>query len=124
MNDELIRAARTAMKQAYAPYSRFRVGAALETKGGNIHTGCNVENASYGLTLCAERNAIAAAVVAGEREFVRVAIVTSGRKPTPPCGACRQALREFGSGIQVLMAGGKEVKRMSLEKLLPNAFHP
>ncbi len=123
MSEELIKAARGAMKQAYAPYSRFRVGAALEAESGEIFTGCNVENASYGLTLCAERNAIGAAVAAGKRKFTRVAIVTSGRKLTPPCGACRQALREFGSGIQVLMVGGKKVKRMSLEKLLPNAFH-
>lgn len=124
MSEELVKAARNAMKRAYAPYSKFKVGAAVETKGGNIYAGCNVENASYGLTLCAERNAICAAVAAGERDFVRVAIVTSGRKRTPPCGACRQVLREFGPSLQVLMAGSGGVKKISLEKLLPNAFHP
>ncbi len=123
MSEELIRSARSVMKQAYAPYSKFRVGAAIETKSGNIYTGCNVENASYGLTLCAERNAIGAAIAAGESDFVRVAIVTSGRKLTSPCGACRQVLREFGPRLEVLLAGGKQVKRLSLEKLLPNAFH-
>ena len=123
MSDELLKAARNAMKRAYAPYSKFKVGAAVETKGGNIYVGCNVENAAYGLTQCAERNAIGSAIAAGEQKFRRIAIVTSDRKATPPCGSCRQVLREFGTGIEVLMIGAKSRKRMSLRNLLPNAFH-
>jgi len=119
---DLWRAAKDVMERAYAPYSAFRVGAALETKNGRIFVGCNVENSSYGLTICAERSAVASAVAAGERKFKRILIATSTAKITPPCGACRQVLKEFGLNIKVLMAGKKKIKQASLSKLLPSAF--
>lgn len=96
MNQELLAAATAARLQAYAPYSRFQVGAALLAKDGRMFTGCNVENLSYGLTICAERNAICAAIAAGVREFDAIAIVADTREPVSPCGACRQVMAEFG----------------------------
>src|SRR5688572_3369116 len=96
MTKSLISAAISARLQAYAPYSNFQVGAALLGKDGSIFTGCNVENLSYGLTICAERNAICAAVAAGVREFEAIAIVADTREPVSPCGACRQVMAEFG----------------------------
>jgi cytidine deaminase len=114
-----------AMTQAYAPYSKFRVGAALLTDGGAIVTGCNVENASYPAGICAERVALGSAVAAGHRAFVAVMIVSEAKEPTPPCGVCRQALVEFGSSLQVVSrtAGGSEA-RWSLAELLPRPFTP
>lgn len=114
-----------AMKSAYCPYSRFHVGASVLTKDGAIHAGCNVENASYGLTMCAERNAIFHAVATGHREISVVVIVSSGQDPTQPCGACRQVISEFGSQIRVVSFGhnGKVSKR-SIKQLLPEAFGP
>ncbi|MDH5234176.1 MAG: cytidine deaminase [Gemmatimonadota bacterium] len=114
-----------AMQKAYAPYSRFRVGAALLTEGGAIVTGCNVENASYPAGICAERAALGSAVAAGHRRFVAVMIVSEAAEPTPPCGMCRQALVEFGSSLQVVSrtTGGSEA-RWSLAELLPRPFTP
>lgn len=122
--DELIKKAREAYEKAYAPYSNFKVGAALLGKSGNIHTGCNVENASYGLTICAERSAIAQAVCSGEREFSAVAVFTDANQPTPPCGACREVLSEFSDDMTVIMEtseGKREI--LTLRELLPHRFH-
>lgn len=114
--------AQEARREAYAPYSRFAVGAALLTKSGQIYTGCNVENASYGLSICAERVAVFKAVAAGEREFEAIAVVSETR--ATPCGSCRQVLAEFDPGeMQVLVAdleGGCEEYR--LKELLPWGF--
>ena len=123
--DELIEAAKAAMERAYAPYSKFRVGAALLGGSGTIHTGCNVENASYGLTICAERAAVSNAVCAGEREIRAVAIVNSSGKPAYPCGACRQVLVEFmpaGGDVEIYIVSDGGVERHMLSELLPHAF--
>jgi len=122
MPDPLERLARKALEQAYAPYSKFRVGAAIETADGRRFFGCNVENASFGLTVCAERNALAAAVAEGAREFTRVLIVTEQDPPAPPCGACRQVLIEFGRELEVTAMGRTETRRWTLGELLPEAF--
>jgi cytidine deaminase len=120
---ELIEAATNARIWAYAPYSRFKVGAALLTEKGKIFTGCNVENASYGATVCAERNAVAHAVVEGHQKFQGIAIVTGTSPPSPPCGVCRQVLEEFCEDLDILLANPQgEILRASLEKLLPNPF--
>ena len=119
----LIAAARRAAKAAYAPYSKFRVGAAVLTHTGKIHTGCNVENASYGLSNCAERTAIFKAVAEGERRIVAVAVYTPTRKPTPPCGACRQVIHEFGPKAAILCSCNSRVRiEITLDRLLPGAF--
>ncbi|HEY3448847.1 MAG TPA: cytidine deaminase [Myxococcales bacterium] len=118
----MLRAAQTVRKTAYAPYSKFKVGAAVLGGSGKIHVGCNVENSSYGLTVCAERNAIGAAVAAGETHILACAIAAGG-KPCPPCGMCRQVLAEFGDpSIPVAMVGGKERTIHALADLLPHAF--
>jgi len=125
MNDEiLLRAAVGARDCAYAPYSEFSVGAALLGKSGKIYTGANVENASYGLTMCAERVAIGHAVASGERDFTAIAISLKGGGS--PCGACRQVLREFSQEMRVLMADetGNLVREMTLQELLPESFGP
>lgn len=122
---ELIRAATTARRKAYAPYSRYRVGAAVRAADGRIFTGCNVENASYGLAICAERVAVTKAVSEGVREFTAVAIVVSGRLPASPCGACRQFLHEFAPELRVVLADESGRGRVtSLPRLLPGAFGP
>jgi cytidine deaminase len=119
----LIEAARAVRLNAFAPFSGFRVGAALETADGRIVTGCNVENATYGLTVCAERVAVFKAVSEGLREFVRVAVVADTADPTPPCGACRQILWEFGGDLEVILANLTEEKaRFRLRDLLPHPF--
>jgi cytidine deaminase len=123
--EALIAAARKASKNAYAPYSHFPVGAAVLTDGGEIFTGANVENASYGLTICAERNAIFQAVATGVRRIRAVAIYTPTPAATPPCGACRQVIREFGPDADVYsVCDGPEILHHKLAALLPEAFGP
>lgn len=121
---ELVDRAREAMGAAYAPYSRFRVGAAIEADDGRVFVGCNVENASYPVTLCAERNALGRAVASGARRFTRIAVVSSGSRPASPCGMCRQALAEFGVDLEVLSAGSDGVRSWRLAELLPDSFRP
>ncbi|MBW8772224.1 MAG: cytidine deaminase [Gemmatimonadetes bacterium] len=121
-DDLLIAAAVAAKASAYAPYSNFRVGAAIETEDGRIFTGCNVENASYGLTMCAERVAVGAAVAAGSTRFVRIVVATDVDPPSPPCGACRQVLYEFGSEAAVESVGPNWNRQWRLSELLPAAF--
>jgi cytidine deaminase len=117
---DLIKAASAARQMAYAPYSGFQVGAALATRTGKIFTGCNIENVSLGLTICAERSAIATAIAEGNKDFVAIAVVTSGKKPAIPCGACRQVLAEFVPNIRVVSATvGGEVQEFGLAALLP-----
>ena len=123
---ELIEAAREARDRSYAPYSGFRVGAALLCAGGGVVTGANVENASFGLSICAERAAVCRAVAEGRRDFEAIAICADAKHPTPPCGACRQVLLEFAPHLVVLLAGSQgaagEVITTTLDALLPRAF--
>jgi cytidine deaminase len=122
--DTLKRAAIKARTNAYAPYSGFTVGAAIQTESGAVFTGCNVENASYGATICAERAAMAAAVAAGERGLVALAITSPAKQPTPPCGICRQCLVELAPDLSIRSyVDGAEAK-YDLSSLLPNAFGP
>lgn len=119
----LVQAALSARDRAYAPYSGFRVGAALITGGGKIYTGCNIENASYGLACCAERVALFKAVSEGERDIRAVAVASDSREYCSPCGACRQVLAEFGGGIKVYMCdrdGNYRVRTVA--ELLPDSF--
>ncbi len=118
----LIAAAATARKNAHAPYSGFYVGAALLLPNGELVSGCNVENASYGLSVCAERNALAAAVAAGSKNFLALAVVTESSPPSTPCGACRQVLSEFGDMPVILANTDNERTVTSVAELLPNAF--
>jgi cytidine deaminase len=119
----VLEAARKVRPLAHAPYSQFKVGAALETPAGRIITGCNVENASYGLTICAERVAIVKAISEGETKFTRIAIVADTENPTPPCGACRQILWEFGGDLEIILANLREVKGVyRMADLLPLPF--
>jgi cytidine deaminase len=121
----VIEAAREASTKAYAPYSNFRVGAAILTGSGDVHAGCNVENASYGLAICAERNAVARMVaVADDREIRLVAVVSPDAAPCFPCGACRQVLHEFGCQEVVVLGASGEHKRYSFSEILPHAFGP
>jgi cytidine deaminase len=124
---ELIAAARQAAGQAYCPYSHFPVGAAVLTDRGAIFSGCNVENASYGLTICAERNAVFQAVARTDGELVIRAVVvfTPTKEPTAPCGACRQVLNEFGPDAEIIsICAGPAVVAKRLSELLPGAFGP
>ena len=118
----LINYAKEAMKNSYSPYSKFAVGSALLTKGGKVYLGCNIENASYGATNCAERTAIFKAVSEGEREFEMIAIVSNSHEYTYPCGICRQVLAEFMPKGEIILYDEKEIKTMKVEELLPYAF--
>ena len=125
--DRLIAAAREARGRAYAPYSHYTVGAALWTRQGKVYAGCNVENATYGATICAERSAIAAMVAGGGRDPVACAVVTGGPRPGSPCGICRQVLAEFARDMKIVLVAehegrvlGRRVHRLSA--LLPHAF--
>lgn len=121
---QLIRVAQEARTHAVAPYSHFQVGAALETTGNQIYSGCNIENASYGLTMCAERVAVFKAVSEGERKFKRLVIVTDAQKSvTPPCGACRQIIWEFCGDIRIVLANKTgETIVLQMRELYPRAF--
>jgi cytidine deaminase len=119
---DLVARARDAMRNAWAPYSEFRVGAAIEAADGRVFVGCNVESASYGLTICAERMALGAAVAAGARSLRRVVVTTEVEPPAAPCGACRQLLAEFGLNLEVIAAGPTSERRWTLATLLPDAF--
>jgi cytidine deaminase len=122
-DSELIKKARRARERAYAPYSKFKVGAALLTKSGKVYVGANVENAAYGLTVCAERVAIFKAVTNGERSFLKIAVVAEKDEPVAPCGACRQVLSEFASDLKIICANldGK-TQKYTLRELFPEAF--
>ena len=125
METKLLAAAQAARDNAYAPYSKFKVGAAVETVDGEIFTGCNIENASYGLTCCAERNAVFAAVCSGVRRFKTLCVVADTDEPVAPCGACRQVLAEFCvPGMPVFSARlkGGTVTSATLAELFPLAF--
>lgn len=121
--EDLVRAAGEVREHAYAPYSCFHVGAALLAASGVVYRGCNVENASYSLTLCAERVALACAVAAGEREFAAMAVVSDASEPVLPCGACLQALAELSRDMEIISANlsGNRI-RLRLEDLLPRPF--
>ncbi len=120
---ELIKAATDVRENAYAPFSSFRVGSAIETDDGEIIDGCNVESASYGLTVCAERVAIWKAISQGKRKIKRIAVVADTEELTPPCGVCRQIIWEFGGDIPVTMANLKgNVETVQMKDLLPRAF--
>jgi cytidine deaminase len=122
-DSDLLRAARQARRHAHAAFSKFKVGAALETADGTIVTGCNIENATYGLTMCAERVAMFKALSEGHRRFRRIAIVADTSEPTPPCGACRQILWEFGGDLEIVLANlRRETARHQLRALLPEPF--
>jgi cytidine deaminase len=123
MSDRLIEAATRARQRAHAPFSRFNVGAAAEDENGYIHTGCNIENASYGLTICAERLAVFKAISEGAQRIIRIAVVADTDQLTPPCGACRQILWEFCSGAELTLAnlnGNQET--MSVKDIFPRPF--
>lgn len=124
--DDVIAAAKSSYQLAYAPYSNFHVGAAALTSNGNIVKGCNVENASYGLTVCAERNCISNAVINGEQQFQVIVVYTEQEKLTPPCGACRQVIAEFfEQSAPVLAVNHKNERKMwTVQELLPDAFTP
>jgi len=123
--EDLLSAAIYARQKAYAPYSGFKVGAALRGSAGEIFSGCNVENASYGLTLCAERTTVCTAVAAGVQTFTQMVIVADSETPCPPCGACRQFLFEFAPNLELWVANlSGETKFYRLCDLLPEAFGP
>jgi len=120
--DLLLDQAKSASEKAYAPYSGYKVGAALLCSDGTVFTGCNVENASYSLTICAERNAVFQAVASGQRDFLALAIYVDGEVLFPPCGACRQVLAEFNPNLHILYANRLGSILSDLDTLLPQAF--
>lgn len=119
---QLLEAAKKVREHAYAPHSHFKVGAALLTRAGNIYVGCNVENVSFGATTCAERNAIAAMVAAGEREVQAIAVYAGAEAPTFPCGICRQVIYEFSGDARVIVVDNDNVREVEINSLLPEAF--
>ena len=121
MTEELLKSARLALQNSYSPYSKFQVGAAIRTNDGTIFTGTNIENVSYGLAMCAERVAIFSAIAKGYRSFTELAIASSSRNPTFPCGACRQVLAEFSPEMNIYVDGDTR-QSFKLFDLLPNAF--
>ena len=123
LNRELIELAYQARENAYAPYSHFQVGAALLCNDGTVVTGCNIENASYGATICAERTAVVKAVSSGVQQFQKIAIVCSEGTQAYPCGICLQVLSEFMSEVQVLLEDSSGIHEYQLVELLPKAFH-
>ena len=121
--NELAAAARDAQSKAYAPYSRFRVGCVLVGESGAQYKGCNVENASYPVTMCAERGAISCAIVSGEQKFTHLVLVTDAERPESPCGACRQVLNEFSPDLEILsLAPDGTEQRWTMSELLPSPF--
>jgi cytidine deaminase len=120
--EELVERAKAVLNNAYAPYSKFKVAAAVRTKSGRVYTGVNIENASYGLTICAERVAVFKAVSEGDRDIEAVAVYTDTEEPTPPCGACRQVIAEFNPDALIVMASRKKTVVVRLSELLPHAF--
>ena len=122
MKEILLKKAKEASEKAYAPYSGFKVGAALLTKSGKIFTGCNVENASYGLSNCAERTAIFKAVSEGEKDFSEILIYVNDEKMFYPCGACRQVMSEFSEDLKITIVSNSEVVETDIKKLLPLSF--
>jgi len=121
----LVAAAKQAKQKAYAPYSNFRVGAAIRTKRGRVYTGCNIENSSYGLTICAERTAIFKAISEGEKEFTAIAVASDDADFCPPCGACRQVLMDLAPNIDFIMTDGRgNQKTVPLKELFPLPFGP
>lgn len=121
-HEELIKLANEAMDKAYAPYSCFKVGAALLTKSGKLYTGCNVENASYGASNCAERTAVFKAISEGEREFEKICVVSQNDDFTPPCGICRQVISEFMPDGEIILTNGRDIKIYKADELLPHRF--
>ena len=120
---KLLETAQAAQQNAYAPFSRFRVGAALETEQGSVFSGCNIENASFGMTICAERVAIGTAIAAGEREFKRLVLVTDSEIPEAPCGACRQVIAEFAPALEIVSySPGGATRSWQANELLPEPF--
>ncbi|MFP4660714.1 MAG: cytidine deaminase [Halanaerobiales bacterium] len=121
---ELIEIATEAREKSYSPYSKFPIGAALLTSEGKVFTGTNIENAAYGLTLCAERTAIFKAVSEGYRKFKAIAVVADTERPVPPCGSCRQVIQEFGDNIMVIMSNLNDAYQVyTIDQLLPAAFN-
>ena len=122
--EELIELARQARELAYAPYSKFKVGAVVESSDGRVFTGCNVENSSYSLTMCAERVALGKAVSEGGRDFVRMAVIADAHAPVPPCGACRQVISELcGKQVEIVMVNLQgQIETHTVAQLLPEAF--
>lgn len=121
--DELVKKAQEARAHSYSPYSRFKVGAAIRTKSGKVYRGCNIENCSYGLTVCAERAAVYNAVSDGETDFESLAVFTEAKDLTPPCGACRQVLSEFSRDLVIILANPGKQKELKLSELLPMPFN-
>ena len=121
--EKLIRLAKEAHQNAYAPYSKFKVGAVLLTKAGNIYSGCNVENASYGLSICAERVAMSNAITNGEKEFENLVVYTDRKEFFLPCGACRQFISEFTDELKIIIVNGMDkIKITNIKELLPEKF--
>jgi cytidine deaminase len=121
-SQRLLEAAKKVREHAYAPHSHFKVGAALLTRDGNVYVGCNVENASFGATTCAERNAIAAMVAAGERDLQAIAVYAGSEAATFPCGICRQVIYEFSGDARVIVVDNDNVREVEISSLLPEAF--